>query len=79
MFLCRRTEQAEETEEQSTAVWSSSCCSLDQRGNKRGLPLPIAALKVFDGQSAAGVPLSPPCGGQAARVTCPHWTGAKKV
>lgn len=71
----------EETEEQSAAVWSSSCCLLDQRGNKRGLPGPTLLWRCLTDSQQLGLH-SPPCRGQAAglqgpRVTCPYWTGGR--
>lgn len=54
VFLCRRTECGEETGEQSAAVWSSSCCLPDQRGQQAWSSWPDAPLEVFDGQSTAG-------------------------
>lgn len=77
-FLCRRTECGEETEEQSAAVWSSSCCLPDQRGNKRGLPGPTLLWRCLTDSQQLG-PHSPPCRGQAAglqgpELTCPLWT-----
>lgn len=79
--LCRRTECGEETEEQSAAVWSSSCCLPDQRGNKRGLPGPTLLWRCLT-DSQQLVPYSPPCRGQAAglqgpEVTYRHWTGGR--
>lgn len=80
--LCRRTEWGEETEEQSAAVWSSSCCLPDQRGNKRGLPGPTLLWRCLTDSQQLG-PHSPPCRGHAAGlqgpgVTCPHRTGGKE-
>lgn len=81
VFLCCRTECGEETGEQSAAVWSSSCCLPDQRGNKRGLPGPTLLWRCLMDSQQLG-PHSPPCRGQAAglqgpRVTCPRWTGER--
>lgn len=81
VFLCRRTECGEETEEQSAAVWSSSCCLPDQRGNKRGLPGPTLLWRCLTDSQQLGLH-SPPCRGQAAGlqgpgVTCPDWTGGR--
>lgn len=41
--------------EQSAAVWSSSCCPPDQRGQQAWSSWLNVPLEVFDGQSAAGV------------------------
>lgn len=70
MLLCRRTECGEETGEQSVAVWSSSCCLPDQRGNKRGLPGPALLWRCLTDSQQLG-PHSPPCMGHAAGLQGP--------
>lgn len=82
VLLCRRTECGEEMQEQSAAVWSSSCCLLDQRGNKRGLPGPTLLWRCLTDSQQLGLH-SPPCRGQAAglrgpEVTCPSLVRGRK-
>lgn len=78
-FFCAVGQSVVRRREQSAAVWSSSCCLPDQRGNKRGLPGWKFLWRCLTDSQQLG-PHSPPCRGQAAglqgpRVTCPHWTG----